>query len=97
MARKKKNVLLDTLTETFGQSANGDSATNMDTIESVIDAPNIDNLDDTDDTPADNNAAEGVVDNKPADNNDNSDIPQNVLNRMNNSSIDDTSADNDDV
>lgn len=97
MARKKKNILLDTLTDTFGQSANGNSTTNMDTIESVIDEPNIDNLDDTDDTPADNNAAEGVVNNKPADNNDNSDIPQDVLNRMNNSSIDDTSADNDDV
>lgn len=97
MARKKKNILLDTLTDTFGQSTNGNSTTNMDTIESVIDEPNIDNLDDTDDTPADNNAAEGVVNNKPADNNDNSDIPQDVLNRMNNSSIDDTSADNDDV
>lgn len=97
MARKNKNILLDTLTDTFGQSADGNSTTNMDTIESVIDAPNIDNLDDTDNTPADNNAAEGVVNNKPADNNDNSNIPQDVPNRMNNSSIDDASADNDDV
>lgn len=95
MPRKKKNILLDALSDTFGQATQGESVSDMDHAESIIDAPNIDDLDNINDTPADDQKAEDVVDNKPAkQEDDESDIPQDVLNRMNNSSEDTVSDDN---
>lgn len=95
MARKKKNVLLDALTDTFGQSNQGESVSDMDHAESIMDVPSIDDLDNIDDTPAEDKKAEDVIENKPVkQEDDESDIPQDVLNRMNNSSEDTTSDDN---
>lgn len=99
MARTKKNALLDAVKSTFGSSQSTEEVTDMDH-QNVFDEPNTDNLDNVDtpastEDPKDNKKdpkAEDVNNNSPEDNKDpnedNSTIPQDVLDRMNNSSVD---------
>lgn len=104
MARTKKNALLDAVKDTFGSTQSTESITDMDH-QNVFDEPNTDNLDNID-TPADTEEPKQDpkkaedVNNKPGENKDpnedHTDIPQDVLNRMNNSSVDTNKPDEED-
>lgn len=84
MARKKKNSPLDDVLDIMGYDnrEEGGGVTNMDD-DNIINHPDVDNLDKEDEPdPVEQDAEEDTGNDDP--NKDNSDIPEDVLNRMNN-------------